>query len=162
MITSDVFLRRSLLAPVVVPTLALLGQLKGYWSNSQKVNDQWDAIALGTALFLGFTLAIGGIPYIWMLWDKRRDIRKKQGSRLRSLILQFPLEMIPYFWKFWGILGLVSLVSIVGAAYAMTCASIMFVGTIAVIVLGYIYIGVTFAFQSVFQWFGLVEKGTTK
>lgn len=163
MITSDVFLRRSLLAPIVVPILALSNVLNTYWNNSHKslINADLASIGLNVDSFLVYSLILGGIPYLWMLADRRKEIQRNRGSRLRAIILQFPLGMLPYFLKFWGILGLVLLVSIVGAVYSIACVMFMIAGTVAVPVLGYIYIWVTFAFQSVFQWFGLVEKGTT-
>lgn len=154
----DTFLRRSILAPLVVPLLALIGILRGHW----RADDSYtpETCTTLTAICLVGTLLFGGIPYVWMLSAKRKELAQCRGAVLAAAIQKLPMELLPYFWKFWCAIGVACLLSVVGVTYAAVCFVIMVAGAVAVPMVGWMYIGVTAIFLRFYRSVGLAGEQT--
>ncbi len=149
--TAETYLRRALLAPILVPALAAVPLI----IPAGVGDDGSPMLTSNVASFLLCSLLIGGIPYLWMLYSRREELRRLSGGRLGAALIQMPLDMLPYFWKFWGVVTALLLVTIWGALYGLV---FLIVGTLAVPVLGYGYVAATFGFLRAYQWLGLVER----
>jgi len=151
--TAETYLRRALLAPIIVPLLVVIPWFIG-GEGSRQVGGMAE-ITNYMATFLSYSVIAGGIPYVWMLWAKRDDLRPMTGRHLEKALQTLPLAMLPYFWKFWGAITLM----LIPTGYGMLAGlGILVFGTVAVIILGYVYVAVTFAFLRGFQWLRLVAR----
>ncbi len=157
--TTETYLRRSLIAPVIVPVLAGIPLLQQANAIQQIPVSSIETLGIYVSWFLICSLCIGGIPYLWMLYARRDFLLNANGAELEEAWWQLPGAMLPYFWKFWGVLTACLLVTIWGALYGL---AFLVIGTIAVPILGYAYIGITFGFLRLFQAVGLVQKGTNR
>jgi len=164
MMTVETYLRRCLLAPIVIPILAFgVLYLRGA-SASQ------DGVAVFIASLLGYPFVFGAVPYVWMLWDKRTELDSARGGRCEEIVFNLPQDMFLYFWKSVGMASVIALVvcaatsaaapsAMLGAAgvVALATATLLLFGSVGVFVAGYLYVGVTLAFLRLFQKVGLVE-----
>jgi len=173
MMTAETYLRRCLFAPILMPVLVCLAAYLGGAFDAPDSASPADKATQFAAIALGYTLLFGAVPYAWMLWDNRAELKNARGRRFEETVRRLPVTMLPYFWKFLGGLAVVVFVWCVGWAafehnappelisglgfYAIAAIVILLCGTLSVFVAGYLYIGVTFAFLRLFQRAGLVE-----
>ncbi|MBC8142284.1 MAG: hypothetical protein H7Y38_12680 [Armatimonadetes bacterium] len=149
--TAETYMRRALLAPILVPILAAVPLFTAFAIGSaNSVTGSTDYVTM----FLFYSLLVGGIPYVWMYWAKRQEMADLSGEEFEVQCKKLPLEMLPYFWKFWTVITLLLIPTGYGVIAGL---GVLAIGTVAVIVLGYAYVAVTFAFLRGFQWLRLVE-----
>ena len=152
---AETYLRRALLAPVIVPMIAGLSFFHFEGANGIALKTIENQPSDSVVLFLLLSLIIGGIPYLWMLYAKREYFLHANGRDLEAAWAQLPLEMLPFYWKFWGVLTAVVIVTLWGAIFGL---AFLVIGTFAIPVLGYPYVALTLGFLHLFRWVGLIEK----
>lgn len=158
MITTEQFLRRSLMAPILVPLIvgchAWMQSLKQGTSFFAYSDNLWLVIGQTIATVSGLALLFGFVPYIWMLFVKREELREQTGAELEHTIKMFPFTMIPYFLKAMIIPSVICLF----IPYFFWMGPVLaLIGTLATIAVGYIYVGITFCFLRLFQSLQIVE-----
>jgi hypothetical protein len=161
MITLGQFLRRSLLAPLLMPIMAWLGVGARYLLDGTRhpfdaaMNDPVNGALLS---ILGISFLFGSIPYAWLLYGRQEEIRTRTGEKLEAEIQMLPFRMIPYYWIIVGI-GAVLATMLGQGANGLCMALLVGVsGTLSIVVLGYVYVFATFFVLRLFQSIGLVEK----
>lgn len=158
---ADTYLRRALFAPMIVPLLAMLSVYKNISSARPEALGA-DLFSDPVAVILISYLILGGIPYLWMLHARRNVLKHAEGIALITACKEMPFDTLFFFFKFWGMAGIVLAATVVYFPLAVLCLCIMFLGALAVPILGYLYVGVTFGFLATFQRLGLVEKGAAR
>ncbi|MBC7806968.1 MAG: hypothetical protein H7145_12545 [Akkermansiaceae bacterium] len=156
---AETYLRRALFAPIIVPLLAALTVASRWFDGEFGRGGMTNEIADYTAMFLIYSLLIGGIPYLWMLYTRRDFLRTAPRDELVSACYILPIVMLPFYWKFWGTLSVIgiSVIGIVTVWPAYMGGVLLVLGTFAVPILGYLYLALTIGFLRAFQWLGLIE-----
>ena len=95
--TAETYLRRSLLAPILVPVIAIAPFIRYFFSATPPVENPVNAVNGIGIWILAMSFAVGGIPYLWMLYAKRNEIKHSNAGRLEAMYRQLPLQMLPYF-----------------------------------------------------------------
>ncbi|MBC8136796.1 MAG: hypothetical protein H8F28_13005 [Fibrella sp.] len=152
---AETYLRRALFAPIIVPLLAGIQLLKVVNKEANGTTHWADQTPDVVAMCLFVAFCIGGVPYIWMLFARWEFFRTAGGGALEEAWKLLPLAMLPFYWKFWGVVSAILIVTLWGALAGL---AVLVIGTIAVPILGYAYVAVTFCFLRIFQWLGLIHK----